>query len=91
MLKKSKKNGFYTIINQATGETKLLKNYKNGKLHGKIIYYWDNGRIRLSGQYDKMLRIGIWRTYNPKGELILEEKYDNPMKLKDSKQTILPI
>ena len=39
-------------------EEKLLKNYKNGKLHGKIIFYWDNGRIRLSGQYDKMFVLG---------------------------------
>ena len=91
MLNKSTKNGFYRIINQRTGKIKLLKNYKNGKLHGKIIYYWDNGRIRLSGQYDKMFRIGIWRNYNPQGELILEENYDNLIKLNESKQTRLSI
>ena len=91
MLNKSTKNGFYRIINQRTGKIKLLKNYKNGKLHGKIIYYWDNGRIRLSGQYNKMSRIGIWRNYNPQGELILEENYDNLIKLNESKQTRLSI
>ena len=91
MQNKSTKNGFYRIINQRTGKIKLLKNYKNGKLHGKIIYYWDNGRIRLSGQYNKMSRIGIWRNYNPQGELILEENYDNLIKLNESKQTRLSI
>ena len=91
MLNKSTKNGFYRIINQRTGKIKLLKNYKNGKLHGKIIYYWDNGRIRLSGQYNKMSRIGLWRNYNPQGELILEENYDNIIKLNESKQTRLSI
>ena len=41
MLKKHKKNGYYRIINQRTGRLKLVKHYKNGLVHGKIIYYWD--------------------------------------------------
>ena len=45
-------------------------------LHGKMVYYWDNGNIRLVGQYDKMKRTGIWKTYNPEGNLVLEENYN---------------
>tara|TARA_B100000945_G_C20100207_1_gene465514 strand:+ start:248 stop:532 length:285 start_codon:yes stop_codon:yes gene_type:complete len=76
MLKNKKENGYNKIINQNTGQLKLIKHYKNGVLHGKIIYYWDNGNIRLTGQYNKMIRIGIWKTYNSNGELILEENYN---------------
>ncbi len=91
MLKKPKQNGYYRIINQQTVRLKLVKHYKNGLVHGKIIYYWDNGHVRLTGQYNKMHRIGTWKTYEPNGDLICEENYDR----KDSQQTaqlvLLPI
>ena len=76
MLKKHTKNGFYRIINQKTGRLKLVKHYKNGFVHGKIIYYWDNGQIRLTGQYDKMQRTGTWKIYESNGDLIYEEDYN---------------
>ena len=88
MLKKHKKNGYYRIINQKTGRLKLVKHYKNGLVHGKIIYYWDNGQIRLTGQYEKMRRIGIWKTYDSNGDLIIEENYTNP-DYKETKQLVL--
>ena len=76
MLNKQKKNGYHRIINQKTGRLKLVKHYKNGLVHGKIIYYWDNGQIRLTGQYDKMHRVGTWQTYEFNGDLIYEKNYD---------------
>ena len=76
MLNKQKKNGYHRIINQKTGRLKLVKHYKNGFVHGKIIYYWDNGQIRLTGQYDKMHRVGTWQTYESNGDLIYEKNYD---------------
>ena len=88
MLKKHKKNGYYRIINQKTGRLKLVKHYKNGLVHGKIIYYWDNGQIRLTGQYEKMQRIGIWKTYDSTGGLIIEENYCN-QNYKETKQLVL--
>ena len=91
MLKKPKKNGYYRLINQKTGRMKILKHYKNGIVHGKIIYYWDNGQIHLTGQYDQMHRIGTWKTYDINGDLILEENYTRQDK-KDSNQLfLLPI
>ena len=91
MLKKTKENGFYRLINQKTGKIKILKHYKNGLVHGKIIYYWDNGQIRLIGQYNKMERVGIWKTYDSNGKIILEENYNNPTQSKTSQLTLLPI
>ena len=90
-MNKHKKNGYHRIINQKTGRLKLVKHYKNGYVHGKIIYYWDNGQLRLTGQNDKMRRIGTWKTYDSNGALICEQNYDR----KDSQQTaqlvLLPI
>ena len=91
MLKKPKKNGYYKVINQRTGRLKILKHYQNGLVHGKIIYYWDNGHIRLTGQYDQMHRIGIWKTFDPNGDLILEENYNSQNPKKITQQALLPI
>ena len=81
MLKKSKINGLIRIICQNTGRVKLEKHYKNGCLHGKMVYYWDNGQVRVTGQYKEMRRIGQWLTYDYKGNLIFEENYDGEEQL----------
>ena len=91
MLKRQKQNGYYRIINQKTGRLKLVKHYNNGRIHGKIIYYWDNGQIRLTGQYAKMRRIGTWKTYNSNGDLILEENYNRPNQKETNQLILLPI
>ena len=91
MLKRQKKNGYSRIINQKTGRLKLVKHYKNGLVHGKIIYYWDNGQIRLTGQYDKMRRIGIWHTFDSNGDLIMEENYSREDHRQTGQLVLLPI
>ena len=91
MLKKPKENGYYRLINQKTGRMKILKHYKNGIVHGKIIYYWDNGQIHLTGQYDQMHRIGTWKTYDINGDLILEENYTRHDKKEANQLLLLPI
>ena len=91
MLKKPKTNGYYKLINQKTGKVKILKHYQNGLVHGKIIYYWDNGQIRLMGQYKKMRRIGTWKTYDPNGVLILEENFNRKTTKDTNQMPLLPI
>ena len=91
MLKKTKKNGYYRLINRQTGKLKILKHYKNGLVHGKIIYYWDNGQIRLMGQYENMRRIGTWKTFDPNGSLILEENFGSKSQRESSQLVLLPI
>ena len=66
-------NGLNKIINTQTGRIKLVKHYKNGLVDGEIIYYWDNGQIRLTGQYKEMCRVGIWTNYDSNGDILLEE------------------
>ena len=91
MLKKPKENGYYRLINQKTGKVKILKHYQNGLIHGKMIYYWDNGQMRVTGQYEKMRRIGTWKTYDSSGDLILEENFNHPDHIETKKQALLPI
>jgi len=91
MLKKPKENGYYRLINQKTGKVKILKHYQNGLIHGKMIYYWDNGQMRVTGQYEKMRRIGTWKTYDSNGDLILEENFNHSGHIETKKQALLPI
>ena len=91
MLKKPKKNGYFRLINQKTGKVKIIKHYKNGIVHGKLLYYWDNGQVHLTGQYEKMNRVGIWKTYDSEGALILEENYNSQGQNKTNPQAFLPI
>ena len=91
MLTTDKKNGYHRIINQKTGRLKLVKHYKNGLVHGKIIYYWDNGEVRLTGQYDKMHRVGTWKTYESNGDLIYEMNYDHKKSHQTAQLVLLPI
>ena len=55
------------------------------------IDYWDNGQIRLTGQYEKMCRIGAWKHYNHDGTLILEENYDQKEKDQSDQLVLLPL
>ena len=91
MLNKEKKNGYHRIINQKTGRLKLVKHYKNGLVHGKIIYYWDNGQVRLTGQYDKMHRIGTWKIYESNGDLLSEKNYNSKGSYQTDQLVLLPI
>ena len=91
MLKKPKKNGYFRLINQKTGKVKIIKHYKNGIVHGKLLYYWDNGQVHLTGQYEKMNRVGIWKTYDSEGTLILEENYNSQGQKETNPQVLLPI
>ena len=63
------------MVSKRTGKLKLVKNYRNDLLHGEYLYYWDNGNIRFRGQYKKSQRIGVWRSFNKMGEIILEESF----------------
>ena len=90
MLKKIE-NGLNKIINAQTGRVKLVKHYKNGLVDGEIIYYWDNGQIRLTGPYENMRRIGIWKTYGPSGALVLEENFNSQDQIETTQLTLLPI
>ena len=42
---------------------------------GKCVYYYDNGQIRLSGEWLKGNKYGEWNWYNKKGALVEKKVY----------------
>ena len=67
------KNGTCRVISRKTGKLKLVKNYRNDLLHGEYMYFWDNGNVRFRGKFEHSQRVGIWRSFNKSGEIIIEE------------------
>ena len=49
----------------------------NGNLHGPYISYYENGRIEVSGYYEKGHKIGSWKWYDSSGILTKERTYKN--------------
>jgi len=50
---------------------------ENGKLNGLFSYYFDNGNLSKSGEYNFGQQVGSWTYYDTDGELILELTLDN--------------
>ena len=69
------KNGKYEILSKKTGKPKLIKHYIDNILHGKYIFYWDNGKIMFKGNFKENKRVGLWVNYDINGDLIFKESY----------------
>tara|TARA_Y100000590_G_scaffold61420_1_gene65605 strand:+ start:116 stop:400 length:285 start_codon:yes stop_codon:yes gene_type:complete len=64
-----------TTIYNKKGAVREIKNYKNDQLDGKVVSFWSNGKIQAEGCYSDGRRLGVWKSYNKNGEVIIEEKY----------------
>ena len=60
-----------------SGELHLIENYSINMTDGKEIEYYKNGKIYTVGNKRNSIKIGTWKIYNEKGELINTELYDN--------------
>lgn len=45
--------------------------------HGPYFYYYENGKLKISGQYSNDEQHGEWKYYDDKGKLIKTETYNN--------------
>jgi antitoxin component YwqK of YwqJK toxin-antitoxin module len=45
--------------------------------HGPYFYYYENGKLKTSGQYSNDQMHGEWKYYDDKGKLIKTETYNN--------------
>jgi antitoxin component YwqK of YwqJK toxin-antitoxin module len=52
--------------------------YMNGLKDGFTIVKYPNGALHYRGEYRKDTMVGIWTTYNEKGEKITEKDYGYP-------------
>ena len=74
IIKSSKKPEKMVIVIQ-DGKIVREKSFKDGKLHGPVKLFWDNGNPRLDGRFKNNARAGSWTHYNPDGKVILEETF----------------
>ena len=49
--------------------------YNHGKKEGFSLVKYQNGRIHYRGEYQNDQMIGLWSTYDEKGNLISEKEY----------------
>jgi len=48
-------------------------------LHGAYKTWFENGQLRIEGQYDNGIKIGNWRFFDEKGNVIEEKNFsENP-------------
>jgi len=45
--------------------------------YGPYFYYYENGKLKISGQYKDDKKTGEWSYYDEQGKLIKTEKYEN--------------
>ncbi len=74
IIKSSNKPEKIVVVNQE-GKVVREKSYHDGKLHGPINLYWENGNPRLTGKFKNNIRVGDWTHFDPEGKIILEEKF----------------
>lgn len=70
----------------STGQILGKLSRENNKIHGPAVYYYDDGRIRSTGTFNKGRPTGEWHNYDENGYLTSIEKYDeNGNRIKESK------
>lgn len=52
--------------------------YENGIKQGYTVVKYPNGAIRYRGEYKDDKIVGLWTTYDPKGNVISEKDYGYP-------------
>jgi len=70
-------HGVCYINHFKSNELESISNYKNGKLHGKYVEYYLDGRIHIEGQYENGLKVGMWNEYLLNKTPIRQSQYKN--------------
>lgn len=58
-----------------SGQLKVSKNYLDGKLHGKLVSYYENGKIHEEKEFDMNFQLGERIIYTNKGEVKFHALY----------------
>ena len=62
-----------TTIVQTPDGTKPVKTFTKT---GPYFYYYENGKVKITGNYKDNMKSGEWKYYDEKGKLLKTEKYD---------------
>lgn len=68
------------------GNVEKLESYISydgiGGKDGKYVEYYENGNIKLSGQYERDRRVGLWKSFNENGILVENIDYKTGIETK---------
>lgn len=70
-------DGIWKYYHQASKKIMTTENYKNGKLHGKRLVYYPDGKIAEEINYDNGVKEGSYKKYSANGTLLEEVTYKN--------------
>jgi len=58
------------------GVVKARAAYRQGELHGRYQSFFANEQQESKGRYQDGIKVGVWKIYNPTGQLVTEETFD---------------
>ena len=59
------------------GQVLQTGDFRDGKNHGKWIWYYPNGKKKMEGRFNMGSREGEWFTYNNKEQVLTKSNYKN--------------
>ncbi len=60
-----------------TGQLKLeAKMNEENKMHGEYKEYWENGKLKVKGNYENGFRMGVWKYYKETGEYDRKTRFE---------------
>ncbi len=64
------------IIEWPSGALKYTATYIDGKEHGEVLCYWENGRFAQIGERVEGKCVGLWEDFYPDGTKFKQTYYD---------------
>ncbi len=59
------------------GQIKVeAKMNEENKMHGEYKEYWENGKLKIKGNYENGLKMGVWKYYKETGEYDRKERFE---------------
>ena len=69
------RQGKWTFFN-TDGTEMSITFYEHGLKHGHSIVKYPTGEVYYYGEYENDKQIGVWKTFDKKGNLVSEKNYD---------------
>jgi antitoxin component YwqK of YwqJK toxin-antitoxin module len=70
-------NGTCNIMYKNSENIKIRVSFKEGKMHGKVMYYYKNGELKTKGAYKDGMCSGKWESWYENGEKYFNIYYSN--------------
>jgi antitoxin component YwqK of YwqJK toxin-antitoxin module len=87
IIEREKGKNFFSQEYYLNGQAKGKIEYHSDKISGPAIYYFQDGRIRSTGQWNDVRQVGEWKNYDERGYLVSVQYYSLDGQLeKETKQ-----